>query len=59
VTGISDLQIDLIPKGLELLKTAVPGVSRVVLLHGRYSGFSQSQLTANAQQQTMAARRRV
>ena len=32
VTGVADLQVDLIPKRIEMLKLAVPGIARVVIL---------------------------
>lgn len=44
VTGIADLQIDLVPKRLELLKAAVPGIARVVYLAGSFSGLDPAAL---------------
>ena len=41
ITGLTDASLDLIPKQLELLKTAAPGVRRVVYLYGRYGAFNE------------------
>jgi ABC-type uncharacterized transport system substrate-binding protein len=55
VTGIADLQVDLIPKRLELLKVAVPNVSRVLFVYGQYGGFSPSRAAKIEQDQVAAA----
>jgi len=39
ITGLTTNSLDLIPKQLELLKAAAPGVRRVVFLFGRYGAF--------------------
>ena len=57
VTGIADLQVDLIPKRLELLKAAAPTVARVVFLHGQFAGFSPSRAAADDQERASAAQR--
>ena len=57
VTGIADLQVDLIPKRLEVLKEAAPKISRVLYLYGRFSGFSPSRLAALRNEQETAAAR--
>ena len=55
VTGIADLQVDLIAKRLELLKEAVPKVSRVVQVHGQFAGFSPSRLAQLTKDENAAA----
>ena len=45
ITGISDTQVDLIPKRLELLKAAVPPTSRIVSLNYP-GGFDAARLAA-------------
>lgn len=55
VTGIADLQIDLITKRLELLKAAVPTVAQVALLFGNYSGFDASKVDAVNREREAAA----
>jgi putative ABC transport system substrate-binding protein len=57
VTGIADLQIDLIPKRLALLKQAAPKISRVLFLHSRFSGFSRPASAAVEKEQESAAER--
>lgn len=57
VTGIADLQVDLIPKRLEFLKAAAPATARVVLLHGQFAGYSASRAEANDQDRATAAQR--
>ena len=57
VTGIADLQVDLIPKRLALLKEAAPKISRVLFLHGRFAGFSAAVSAAVEKEQEVAAER--
>ena len=57
MTGIADLQVDLIPKRPGLLKEAAPKISRVLLLHGRFAGFSPSASAAVEKEQEVAAER--
>ena len=55
ITGIADYQVDLIPKRLELLKTAAPKVTRVANLIGNFGGFDPAKLAAlNAEQDAAA-----
>ena len=46
VTGIADLQVDLINKRLELLKEVEPRIALVAQLAGNYSGFSAAKREA-------------
>ena len=55
VTGIADLKLDLVPKRLELLKAAVPRISRVAYLRGNFSGLDSTQLTTLINRQDAAA----
>jgi putative ABC transport system substrate-binding protein len=55
ITGIADLQIDLINKRLELLKAAAPKIAQVAYLFGNYSGFDDAKLKAVAQEREAAA----
>jgi len=55
MTGVFDLQVDLIPKRLEWLKAAVPKVSRVVMLTNP-AGIDPMRLAANRDEQAAAAR---
>jgi putative ABC transport system substrate-binding protein len=57
VTGIADLQVDLIPKRLELLKAAAPKISQVLFLYGRFGGFQPAREAAIEQEQSAAAQR--
>ena len=56
VTGISELQVDLIPKRLELLKSAIPKASRVVLLSNP-GGIEAARLAAIRSEQAVAAQK--
>ena len=56
VTGISNLQVDLVPKRLELLKAAIPSISRVAYLRGNFSGLGVTQLANLASEQDAKAR---
>jgi putative ABC transport system substrate-binding protein len=55
VTGISELQVDLIPKRLELLKSAVPNATRVLLLSNP-GGIEAARLDAIRANQVKVAR---
>jgi putative ABC transport system substrate-binding protein len=56
VTGIADLAVDLVPKRLDLLKAAVPGISRVAYLRGNFSGYDPSQTATLVNEQDAVAR---
>jgi putative tryptophan/tyrosine transport system substrate-binding protein len=55
ITGVADLQVDLIPKRLELLKAAAPKASRILFVYGKYSDFSPAKLAETEQEQVAAA----
>jgi putative tryptophan/tyrosine transport system substrate-binding protein len=57
VTGVADLQVDLIPKRLELLKAADPKIARVVFLHAQFAGYSPSRAAADDQERATLAQR--
>jgi len=54
ITGISDTQVDLIPKRLELLKEAAPKTSRIVSVNYP-AGFDAARLAATRSAQAQAA----
>jgi putative tryptophan/tyrosine transport system substrate-binding protein len=56
VTGIAALQVDLIPKRLELLKTAIPKASRVAVLLPSRDAFGATWLPAAVQERAAAAK---
>ena len=55
VTGMADLQIDLINKRLELLKAAVPKIARVAFVAGNYSGLDVAKNDALVKERDAAA----
>ena len=55
VTGIADLQLDLVPKRLELLKAAAPGITSVVNITGTFSGLDPDRLARLRRDQDAAA----
>ena len=55
ITGIADYQSDLVPKRIELLKTAVPKAARVVSLGGNFGTFDAAKYAALASEQAAAA----
>ena len=56
ITGISDYQLDLIPKRIELLRAAAPKVVRVANLFGNFGGFGAEKLAALASERDAAAK---
>jgi len=55
VTGIADLQIDLINKRLELLKAVAPKIARVAYVFGNYSGFDTARADTSNKERDAAA----
>ena len=56
VTGMTDYQLDLVPKRLELLKAVAPKALRVANVQGNFSGFDAGKLAALVSEQDAAAR---
>ena len=56
VTGIAALQVDLVPKRLELLKAAIPKASRVVILLPPRGAFGATWLPAAVEEREAAAK---
>jgi len=55
ITGIANLQVDLVPKRLELLKAAAPQISRVAYVRGNFSGLDATQSATLTDEQDTAA----
>ncbi len=54
ITGLMTAALDLVPKQLELLKAAVPGIRRVVYLHGRQTSDAARIVELERNQDTAA-----
>jgi putative ABC transport system substrate-binding protein len=56
ITGVTDTSLDLIPKQLELLKTAAPGVRRVVYLYGSFGAGDEKTFEERMRNREAAAK---